>query len=459
MTAVPIWKAHNGVAHDMLPPFDVNAEEAVIASLLVDDEAFDRVQGIVQPEHFFRDENRWAFEACAELWRRNESMNQVTLAHELSRMGKLDQTGGIPYISRIVGDLPTPIGVEHFAGIVKRDAIYRQMITNGSLIVQLAYQGGPNQKAALDEAERLIGELRQDDEGEASGFGKQLEAYWNTTVEAHAMQTCYGSVDRFLCGLRKGEMIVVAARPGMGKSAWMLNVAVNASRWQNLRGLVFSLEMSRPEWTVRALARETGIDSKRIAMRELSDAEEGAVMQATSVLHELPLTIDDRPIASMETMRARARAAQRNGLDYVMVDYLQLITPSRKRREQSRYEEVTEISRGLKLLARELEVPVIAACQLNRDSEARKDPRPLLSDLRDSGAIEQDADKVVMLFRPEEYFKDKKTGQPVAPGEVEMIVRKHRNGPKGTAKLRMDPATSRFSDPADEEQEAAPWAK
>lgn len=462
MTAIQNPKRNGHRTADVLPPHDVDAEEAVLASLMVDESAFDLVQEIVGPEHFFREQHGWIFAAARELWSRNEAINQVTVAHELSRKGELDKAGGIPFLSRIVGDLPTSIGVEHYAGIIRRDAIYRQMITAGSLVVQIAYRGGPNLKGALDEAERLMGELRQVEEGEASAFGKTLDAYWRQPAESASVVTNYPGVDHF-GGFKKGELVIIAARPGMGKSAWMLNIAINASRWQKLAGIVFSLEMKQPEWVVRALARETGIDSKKLS--GVSDDEEAQVMAATTALYDLPLTIDDRPIASLDTLRSRCRAQQRKGLDYVMIDYLQLITPTARRREQSRYEEITAISRGLKLLARELDVPVIAACQLNRQPEQRKNPRPLLSDLRDSGAIEQDADWVLFLHRWDEYFKagaslKKIIGEEltVQAGAVEVRVAKHRNGPTGMATLMMDPATSRFSDPT-EYEEPAPWAK
>jgi replicative DNA helicase len=448
------------VATDKLPPFDVQAEEAVIASVLVDEDAVSRVESIVQPEDFFRDQHRWAYAAALELWSRNEPINQVTLAHELARRDKLDGAGGIPFISRIVAELPTAVGVEHYAKIVKRDAVYRTMITAGSQIVQLAYQGGPDLDGAIGRAENLVMGLRQwQRTGDLIPLREYLDEFWETpgivspfAGTIGAIRSGYMDLDALLGGFHRSDLIVMAARPGVGKSALLLNFARNAAVGQNARVAIFTIEMSSDQLVHRFLAAEAGIDLSRIRVGQRGEAEEQRLMDATAVLHPLDIYIDDSSIVTIAQLQAKLRriAQQTGGIDLVIIDYLQLMHGSGRFRD-NRVQEVSEISRGLKMLARDLDVPIIAAAQLSRAIEQRHPHIPMLSDLRESGSIEQDADVVVFLSRDDSYItRDQwelsNPADTYPEGVTQVTVAKHRNGPTGKVHLRFRSHLSRFED-------------
>lgn len=457
------------VTADMMPPFDVEAEEACIASILVDEEAVGRVEGIVQPEDFYRDQNRWAYEACLALWERNEPINQVTLAHELSRRGKLDDVGGIPYISRIVAELATPIGVEHYARIVKRDATYRAMITAGSQIVQVAYQGGPDLEGALTRAENLVMQLRHSQRmSDLVPLRQLLDDFWDTPgIDSRiigtigAVRSGFMDLDTLLGGFHRSDLIICAARPSVGKSALLLNFARNAAVGQNARVAIFTIEMSGDQLAHRLLANESGVDASRLRLGQMTEVEERRAMAATGELSQLDIYIDDSSVVTVPQLQAKLRRLkqQLGGLDLVIIDYLQLMHGSSRSRD-NRVQEVSEISRGLKILARDLEVPVIAAAQLSRAPEMRQPHIPMLSDLRESGSIEQDADVVMFIYREDIYvsreeWELRNFDQPYPEGITKLIVAKHRNGPTGTVHLRFRNHLSRFEDLMVLEEESA----
>jgi replicative DNA helicase len=448
------------VAQEKLPPFDVEAEEAVIASILVDEEAIGRVEGVVQPEDFYRDSNRWAYEACLALWQRNETINQVTLAHELSRRDKLDDAGGLPYLARIVGELATPIGVEHYAGIVKRDETYRAMITVGSQIVQVAYQGGPDLDGAITRAENLTMQLRQSQRmSDLVPLRDLLDDFWETPGIDAPFAGIIGSVrsgfmdlDELLGGFHRSDLIVVAARPSVGKSALLLNFARHGAIGQNARVAIFTIEMSGEQLAQRLLASESGIDASRLRLGQMSEFEERRAMQATGELAGLDIYIDDSSVVTVPQLHTKLRRLkqQLGGLDLVMIDYLQLMHGAGRSRD-NRVQEVSEISRGLKMLARELDVPIIAAAQLSRAPEMRQPHIPMLSDLRESGSIEQDADVVMFIYREDIYvsredWEMRNFDKPYPEGITRLIVAKHRNGPTGIVHLRFRSNLSRFED-------------
>jgi replicative DNA helicase len=457
------------VAADKLPPFDVEAEEAVIASILVDEDAVARVESILQPEHFYRDQNRWAYEAALELWSRSETINQLTLAHELSRRGKLDDVGGYPYLSRIVGDLPTPIGVEHYAGIVRRDFMYRTMITVGSQIVQVAYQGGPDLEGAITRAENLVMELRTTHRaGDLIPLRQYLDGFWEGqgidrpfAGTIGAVRSGFMDLDSLLAGFHRSDLIVLAARPSVGKSSLLLNFARNAAVAHNARVAVFTIEMKAEQIAERLLASESGVDGTRIRLHQFNDADEQRLMHATGVLHGLEIYIDDSSIVTVAQLQAKLKrlAQQIGGIDLVLIDYLQLMHGDRRHRD-NRVQEVSEISRGLKMIARDLDVPVIAAAQLSRAPEMRQPHIPMLSDLRESGSIEQDADVVMFLYREDIYvtreeWEVRNFDQPYPEGITKIIVAKHRNGPTGVVHLRFRNHLSRFEDLMVLEEESA----
>ena len=454
------------MTQDRLPPFDNEAEESLIAALMVDDEAPDRVADIVATEDFYRDTNRWTFDACMALHRRGESVNQVTVAHELSRADHLEDAGGLPFLARLTSELPTPIGVEHYAGIVHRDATYRRMIQYGAQVVAMAYAGGPDLEGVLQKAEAALQAVsnRSVASGPAS-LAQILDEFWQRPgVESsltYMVRTGYPDLDAIVAGLRRGGLITVAARTSLGKSAFALNLARNAAVAQNLRSLVFSLEMGRDEWGLRALAHESGIDSMLLRLGEMNENEERRAMAATGEVSAWPVDVDDAGRSTIERIRTIARRHKaQQGLDMVIVDYLQLVSGSARRSEQNRVQEVSEVSSGLKQLARELDVPVVAAAQLSRQIDYRKgkDTAPRLADLRESGSIEQDSDVVMFLHKPP------KDGNGNDSGLVKIIVAKNRGGPRGECYLRFVAATSRFEAVMAAEpeqaygQQPAPWA-
>ena len=441
-----------------LPPFNVEAEESVIASLMVDDGAADRIAGLVTDRDFFRDSDRWAYQACTALWRRGQPVNQVTVADELVRMNCLEGAGGLAYLARITSELPTPVGVEHYATLVHRDAVYRALITAGTEFVRMGYKAEADLEATLLRCEALLQAVRQDkgDEGSVHRLEELLNRFWDQPgVEAlytAMVRSGYPSLDVLLGGFRKGALITVAAKTGIGKSALLLNIARNAAVAQNFRVMIVSLEMSGEEWTVRLLAHETGIDSQRLRLGGMTQQEEQRAMTATADLASMSIDIDDRAYATVDQIRAAAkRKRTAEGLDLVLVDYLQLAAGGRNR--ENRVQEVTDISRGLKRMARDLDVPVVAAAQLSRSLDYRKGKQavPRLSDLRESGSIEQDSDQVLFLHRESD---DK--ARPMT-----VIVAKNRGGPTGTCRLKMHPATSRFEEVVDRDEEYEPpgWAK
>ncbi|MEX2246705.1 MAG: replicative DNA helicase [Dehalococcoidia bacterium] len=457
------------VAAEKLPPFDVEAEEAVIASILVDPEAIGRVEGVVQPEDFFRDQNRWAFDAALALWSRNETVNQVTLAHELSRRERLDEAGGLPYLARIVGELATPIGVEHYATIVRRDSMYRTLITAGSQIVQMAYQGGPDLEGTLTQAENLVMSVRQAHRtGDLIPLRQLLDEFWETpgidsvlVGSIGAIRSGFMDLDELLGGFHRSDLVVCAARPSVGKSSLLLNFARNAAVGQNARVAIFTIEMADEQLAQRLLAAESGVDATRLRLGQMTEAEERRAMTATGELSALEIYIDDSSIVTVPQMHAKLRRLkqQLGGLDLVLVDYLQLMHGTSRNRD-NRVQEVSEISRGLKTLARELDVPVVAAAQLSRAPEMRQPHIPMLSDLRESGSIEQDADVVMFLYRDDIYvtreeWELRNVDQPYPEGITKIIVAKHRNGPTGVIHLRFRDHLSRFEDLMVVEEESA----
>jgi len=447
------------VAEQRLPPYDVEAEEAVLASLLVDEDAIYKVQGVIRPEDFYREPNRWTFEACLALWERSEAIDQLTVAHELDRQGRLEEAGGPAYLSRIVADLPTPLGAEYYAKIVLRDSTYRQLIGATRQIAEMAYEGGPRLEGVLSRAEELILSLHSDDRSIGFFHIRQLlEQHLETpgidargsSLLAH-VRTGFVDLDTLLGGLKRADLIILAARPSLGKTSLALNIARNAAIGQGARVAIFSLEMAAEQLAQRLLASESGVDATRLRLGEHNEAEERKIMHAMGVLAEAEVYIDQTAVQRVAEIRAKAHRLHREKpLDLIVVDYLQLIQGSAGRSD-NRVAEVSEISRALKGLARELDVAVIACSQLSRAPEQRVPHIPMLSDLRESGSIEQDADVVAFIYREDVYVTEDQWHQtypdrPYPEGIAQVIVAKHRNGPTGTVHLRFRKQLTRFED-------------
>ncbi len=447
------------VVAERLPPFDAEAEEAVLASLLVDPEAIYKIQAVLRPEDFFREQNRWTYEACLALWERSEAVNEVTVAHELSRKGRLDEAGGPIFLSRIVGELPTSTVVEHYARIVQRDSTYRNLISATRQIADMAYEGGPRLEGVLGRAEELIMALRAGDKvGDFVQLRHLLEEYLEipridsigASVIGH-IRTGFIDLDTLLGGLKRSDLVILAARPSLGKTSLALNIARNAAIGQGARVAIFSLEMAADQLAQRLLAGESGVNSTRLRLGEHTESEEQRIMHGMGVLAEAEVYIDDTAIHRVADIRAKAHRLHRERpLDLIVVDYLQLIQGSAGRGD-NRVAEVSEISRALKGLARELDVAVVACSQLSRAPEQRVPHVPMLSDLRESGSIEQDADVVVFIYREDRYVSEDEwqlsnPTKPYPQGIAQVIVAKHRNGPTGNIHLRFRENLTRFED-------------
>ncbi|MGE3856417.1 MAG: replicative DNA helicase [Dehalococcoidia bacterium] len=444
-----------------LPPHDIAAEEAVIAALLLDEDAYPRVLPILQAGDFFREQNGWIYEACLALADRGDAVTIPTVAHELDRAGRLDAAGGEPYLAEIAGKYFTAVGVEAHARIVARDSLYRRLIAAASQIAQLAYEGGPDVIRVLTHAEELLLGIRS---AEAAGDFKRLRDLLDEFLEApadedegeahDAVRSGFMDLDELLGGgYKRGDLVILAARTGVGKTSLMLNFARNCAIGQHGSVAMFSLEMGGETLAMRLLSAEADVEMARLRLGRHTPQEESRVMRAHGLLGGAAVYIDDSAALSVPEIRAKCRRLQaEHGLDLVIIDYLQLLHGSG--RADTRANEISTISRALKELARELNVPVIAGAQLSRAVETRSPHIPMLSDLRESGSIEQDADIVMFIYREDMYATPEEwQGQhPDEPGGAhpkglaQIIVAKHRNGPTGTVTVRFVNRTASFQD-------------
>ena len=444
-----------------LPPHDVSAEQAVIAALLLDPEAYPRVLPLLRPEDFFREQHGWCFEACVALADRSEPITLPTLAHELDRAGRLDSLGGEPYLAELVGRHFSAAGVEAHARIVARDALYRRLIAAAGQIAQTAYEGGPDAGRVIAAAEGLLLNIRSiEGSGDFARLRDLLEQFLEDPGEdvegelVGAVRAGFMDFDALTGGFKRGDLIIVAARTGVGKSSLLLNFARNAAVGQHGTVAMFALEMSAEQLAMRLLSAEAGVDSTRLRLGMHNVNEEARIMHAIGTLGEAAIFIDDSAVLSVPEIRAKCRRLQaEHGLDLVIVDYLQLLHSATGFGE-NRASELGKITRSLKEMARELEVPVVAAAQLSRAVETRTPHIPMLSDLRESGSIEQDADIVTFIYREDVYQKpeDWQDANPDQPGGqhptgiAQLIIAKHRNGPTGTVSVRFVNSTASFQD-------------
>lgn len=443
-------------------PYDANAEEAVNGSLLIDGKAVYDVAITLRPEDFYTEPNRLIYEACLSLYQRNEPINQVTLAQELERQGKLGVCGGGAYLSHLVSVVPTSLDIEHYANIVYRLSIMRQLISASSKIAEIGYESDPDVSAAINKAEEVLFHLRHERGSMDFVHIKQvLDRYFEVPPEPgaedyeaipHTLSGLTG-LDDLLGGFQRSDLIIMAGRPSMGKTSLALNIACKAAIQQNATIAVFSLEMSKESLVQRLLSSEAGVNSRHIRLGRNTPEEEKRIMEATGVLSEAQIYIDDFPQMRVGEIRSKARRLhyECGGLDLIIIDYLQLIQGEGSGRE-NRVQEISHISRSLKALARELNVPVIAASQLSRAVEWRSSHRPQLSDLRESGSIEQDADIVLFIYREEVYYPTEEEWYKEHPDEAypkdiaEILIAKHRNGPTGQVATHFKKELTLFED-------------
>jgi len=447
------------MADEKLPPHDIEAEEAVIGSLLIDPDAILKIAASLKPEDFFSETNRVIYKACLSLYQRNEAINQITVAHELMREDKLEQIGGAAFLSHLISNVPTSLHVEYYAQIVSNAAVMRRLIAAASQIEALGYEASPDVEASLNDAEDILFKVRarQGLRGLVpirEVLGQYEEAGPPTTLqegEIPHILTGFAALDDSLGGLQRTDLIVLAAKTSLGKTSLALNVARNTAINQKACIALFSLEMSREAVIQRFLGSESGVDSKRIRLGRFSEQDEIKIMEASGVLSEAPIYIDDSPMLRVVDIRSKARRLHfERGIDLIIVDYLQLIQGNG--RNETRVQEISNITRALKTLARELNVPILALSQLSRAVEARPSHIPQLSDLRESGSIEQDADVVIFIHRedmnysPEDWSKVHDIEkEPYPRGIADIIIAKHRNGPLGQLKLRFLGRIAKFA--------------
>jgi replicative DNA helicase len=454
-----------------LPPHNVEAEEAVLGSLLVDPDSIIETSIFLKPEAFYREKNQWVYDACLALYDRNEAINQITVAQELTTQGRLEAVGGAGYLSLLVERLPTSLHVEHYARIVHRLFVMRRLISAAGQIAAIGYEAEADLDSALNKAEDALFRVRR---GESPRdfihIRRVLEQYWEEGSLIGAglgeagrlphVDTGFPALDELLGGMQRSDMVILAARPSLGKSSLALGIARNAALEQGAQVAVFSLEMSKEQLVQRLLSMEAEVDSKRVRLRQYTPSQEKRVMDATGKLSGLPIYIDDSPALRVVEMRSKARRLHyERGIDLIIVDYLQLIRGDG--RSENKVQEISDISRSLKALAREIECPVLAVSQLSRAVESRPSHVPMLSDLRESGSIEQDADVVMFIYRDEVYIKKEdwdriNPEKPYPEGIANLIVAKHRNGPQGQRNLRFRQDITRFENcPVEAEIEQA----
>ncbi len=452
---------------EKLPPHNIEAEEAVIGSLLVEPEAILKIVLFLKPEDFYRETNHWVYEACTAIYERNEAINQITVAQELARGDRLEAVGGPAYLSHLVSVLPTSVHAEYYAQIVHRLSVMRRIISAAGQIAAIGYQAEPDVDTALSKAEDILFKLRRGESPrEFVHIRRVLEQFFEESsfaapvLEGHPPEvfTGFAALDEILGGLQRSDMIILAARPSLGKSTLALNIARNAAVEQRANVAVFSLEMSKEQLVQRLLSGEAEVDSKRTRLGNHTAAEEKRIMNAAGILSEAPIYVDDTPLLKMSELRSKARRLHHErGIDLIIVDYLQLIRGDG--RVDNKVQEVSEISRSLKALARELNAPVLAVSQLSRAVEARTTHIPMLSDLRESGSIEQDADIVMFINRDEVYYPTQEDwdrqypGKPYPKGLATIIVAKHRNGPTGQGILRFRQIITKFDNAASEQEQ------
>ena len=430
-------------------PHNMEAERSVLGAILVENTAINRAQEILKVHDFYREPHRKIFKVMADLSERATAIDPVTLKEELSRSGDLDSVGGPAYIASLVDGVPQTANIEYYARIVKEKAILRNLIEAGNRIITTAFEASLPTEDILDESERLIFRIAQDQLRAGFVPMKVIADQSLKTIERLAehrqlvtgLPTGFPSLDEHTSGLQPSDLVVVAARPAMGKTSFALNIAQHAGMKEARRVGVFSLEMSREQIFLRLLTGLARVDAHRLRTGRLSKEEWTRLTLAMGELAQAPISIDDTAGTTVLEMRAKSRRLKlEQGLDLLIVDYLQLMRG--RGRHENRNQEISEISRSLKELAKELNVPVIAISQLSRAPEQRGgDRRPQLSDLRESGAIEQDADVVVFIYR-EEVYKSTEENR----GRAQVIIAKQRNGPIGSIDMAFIREYTRFEE-------------
>jgi replicative DNA helicase len=436
-----------------VPPQNLEAERAVLGAILIDNDSIYAVMEVLQASAFYQPSHRLIFSTMLELSERGDPIDIVTLAERLRSAGNLDKAGGPDYIPTLADEVPTAAGVANYATIVREKSTLRSLIETSTEIVQDCFETPGDVDQLLDDAERRIFAISE--ERVRSGFlsmkeivkssFKTIELLYEKKEHITGVPSGFADIDDLTSGFQPSDLIIIAGRPSMGKTAFCLNIAQYAAMNKEKTVAVFSLEMAKEQLVMRMLCSEARIDAHRLRSGFLGQTDWPKLSTAAGRLADASIYIDDTPAISSMEMRAKTRRLKADkGLDLVIVDYLQLMSG---RRSDNREQEISEISRSLKALAKELGIPVVALSQLNRAVENRQDKRPILADLRESGAIEQDADVIMFIYRDEVYNKET-----MEKGIAEVIIGKQRNGPVGTKKLTWLDKYTRFEDLTTREQ-------
>lgn len=436
---------------DRVPPQNVEAEQSVLGAMMIEREAISKVVELLRPEDFYREAHRLIFNAMLELFNKNDAVDLVTVVEVLRRDEKLEGAGGIAYVSALANSVPTAANVMYHARIVEEKALLRQLITTATEVAGMGYEANEEVTVIMDKAEKMILEVANRKAGKEFAsikniifdvFDKVSELY-SSKGGITGLSTGFKDLDKLTSGLQASDLILIAARPSMGKTAFVLNIAQNVAIKEKQAVAFFSLEMSKEQLVQRMLCAEAPIDAQRLRIGELENNDWDKLVRAADRLAAAPIFIDDTAGITVMEMRSKARRLKiEHNLQLIIIDYLQLMQGSSgSSRNENRQQEISEISRSLKALARELKVPVIALSQLSRGVESRQVKKPMLSDLRESGSLEQDADIVAFLYR-EDYYDPETENKNI----TDVIVAKHRNGPVDSVQLFFHKQFTKFSD-------------
>ena len=446
--------AQPGSSYERVPPQNVDAEMSVLGGMMLSKDAIADVIEILRSADFYRPAHASVYEVVIELFGRGKPADAVTVGAELKKKGELERIGGLPYLHTLVATVPTAANAAYYARIVREQAQLRSLVEAGTRIVQLGYTtDGADVEGLINLAQSevfAISEQRQTTdyttlEEIVPDLYEELERNANRDGGLDGVPTGFSELDSKLNGLRAGQMIIIAARPGGGKSTLAMDICRSAAVHNNMASAYFSLEMNRTELSMRLLAAESKVFLDRMIKGELETRDWQAIARTLDKISQAPLIVDDSPNMTMGEIRAKSRRMkQQHGIQLIVIDYLQLLTSGGKAVE-SRQQEVSEFSRSIKLLAKELEIPIVAVAQLNRDSERRNDRRPQVADLRESGSLEQDADVVLLIHRDDMFNKDSDRR-----GLAEIIIGKQRSGPTGTLELEFQGQYARFAESFDQ---------
>jgi replicative DNA helicase len=448
-------------AVDRIPPQNLEAEMALLGSILVDREMMATVAEIVDPPDFYAAMHETIYTALLALYERGEPLDKITLSEELKRRNQLEKIGGLAYLTSLMDTVPTAASAEYYANIVREKSALRGLIHAGTLITRIGYEGEEDVEGSIDTAEQIVYDVgTRQQHGKFTPVAQMLKPVFDNLDKMFSQRgdrtgitSGFRDVDDHTAGFQPGNLIILAARPGMGKTSLALTMAAEAARVDQKPVAFFSLEMTNEELVQRLLASAARLDSQKLKRGNIHDNEWTTLSEAMSQLSMLPIYLDDSASITITEIRSRARRlkASSNGLGIIFIDYLQLVRPGQLSKGANRNDEIAEICRSLKATAKDLAVPIVALAQLNRAVEARQDKRPMLSDLRDSGSIEQEADIVAFIYRDEYYNKET-----ADPGVTELILAKHRNGRTGTVKMMFQPEFTKFVAYADAGRYAAP---